>query len=98
MVQELYLCSAFLVFQLLKVLLLHKSALTHSHTLKAGDFSTKSQPAHQELIQQWHSYWEQFGSQWLSFSSAITCPRSLPLSPRYDVTPQHHVSDRLKGL
>ncbi len=32
MVNGLYVCSTFLVFQLLKALLQHKSAFTHSHT------------------------------------------------------------------
>ncbi len=41
----------FLSFQLLRALLWHKSAFTHSHTFtKAGGFSTKGQPAQQELI------------------------------------------------
>ncbi len=52
MVNGLYLYSTFLVFQPLKALLQHKSAFTHSHTftLGAGGFSTKTKPAHQELI------------------------------------------------
>ncbi len=54
MVNGLYLFSAFLVFSATQSTLQHKSTFTHSHThihtLRAGDFSTKSRPAHQELI------------------------------------------------
>ncbi len=51
--------------------LLHKSAFTHSHTLRIGDFSTKSQPAHQELIhtpvvQPLKAIW-----------GSVSCPRTL---------------------
>ncbi len=58
MVNGLYFYSASLVFQLKSTFtfttLVSFHPFTHTHTLRAGCFSTKSQPAHQELI---HTHW-----------------------------------------
>ncbi len=56
--------------------IIHPFTHTHSHTLRAGGFSTKSHPAHQELIHtvthQWSSHREQFGVQYLT-QGDLTC-------------------------
>ncbi len=74
MVNGMYLYSTFLVFSTTQSAFTTQFSIhpihTHIHALRAGKFSTKSQPAQRELIHththQWRSHQEQFGVQYLA--------------------------------